>query len=213
MTGEARRQRGRFSMRGSGGTERRRRQFIFVVSILFALIFVGKALLPQQTIHYAMDSLQSYTNTSLKEYLIPLAPLHASVLPGDTLSGQRSRPTLEAAASLNDVGGLLPPEIESSVGDGEILSPFDVSASSKVAVMIENRIQKSLIPLILHFASVLGPEWPIIIYTNTESLGMFASSAAFDRYRKTGRIQIRLLPITVLFTNYESINSFLTKPW
>jgi len=91
--------------------------------------------------------------------------------------------------------------------------PYNGTIYEKVAVMIEDRPRKNLAALILHFSSVLGPSWPIIIYTSSENLGTFSSSAALGRHLRSGIISIRILPSTVLFTNSDSVSSFLTKPW
>jgi hypothetical protein len=85
--------------------------------------------------------------------------------------------------------------------------------TSKAAVIIETRFRANLIPLILHFTAVLGPTWPIIVYTSAESVGLFSASAALGRYLHSGLIQIRVLPQTVLFTSAASVNAFMTKPW
>lgn len=85
--------------------------------------------------------------------------------------------------------------------------------STKAAVIIETRFRTNLIPLILHFSSVLGPTWPILIYTSAESVGLFSASSALARYLHSGLMQIRILPQTVLFTNSDSVNSFMTKSW
>ncbi len=79
--------------------------------------------------------------------------------------------------------------------------------------MIEDRPRTNLIPLIMHFSAVLGPSWPIVIYTSSENVGIFSSSAAFRRQLRSGVVQIRILPSTVLFTNSDSVSAFLTKPW
>lgn len=91
--------------------------------------------------------------------------------------------------------------------------PFNGTMVDKVAVIIEDRPRTNLIPLMLHFSSVLGPAWPIIMYTSEENAGLFATSEALARYMNIGIIQIRHLPPTVLFTNSDSVSSFLTKAW
>jgi len=90
---------------------------------------------------------------------------------------------------------------------------FNGTITTKAAVIVETRFRTNLIPLILHFSSVLGPTWPIIIYTSAESVGQFSASAALSRYLKSGAIQVRMLPQTVLFTNSDSVNQFMTTPW
>jgi hypothetical protein len=91
--------------------------------------------------------------------------------------------------------------------------PFNGTFMDKVAVIIEDRPRTNLIPLVLHFSTVLGPSWPIIIYTSSENIGIFTSSHALRRHLESGIISIRYLPKTVLFTNSDSVSSFLTQPW
>jgi hypothetical protein len=90
---------------------------------------------------------------------------------------------------------------------------FNANASSKVAVIIETRYRSNLIPLILHFSTVLGPTWPILIYTDEQHVGNFSASAPLARYMKSGLIQIRTLPSTVVFSNSNSVSAFLTQKW
>jgi hypothetical protein len=52
-----------------------------------------------------------------------------------------------------------------------------------------------------------------IVYTSPEALGQFSTSAALARYLKSKTIQIRTLPQTVLFTNSDSVNKFMTEKW
>jgi len=105
----------------------------------------------------------------------------------------------------------------SAAGDGQSTpNPKTLSnstISTKAAVIVETRFRTNLVPLILHFSGVLGPSWPILIYTSAESIGQFSSSAALGRYLRSGAIQIRLLPQTVLFTNSDSVNEFMTEKW
>jgi hypothetical protein len=90
---------------------------------------------------------------------------------------------------------------------------FNIRNTTKAAVIIETRFRTNLIPLILHFSSVLGPTWPILIYTSAESVTLFGASSALARYLHSGLIQIRILPQTVYFTNSDSVNAFFTKTW
>ncbi|PMD43408.1 hypothetical protein L207DRAFT_542677 [Hyaloscypha variabilis F] len=105
----------------------------------------------------------------------------------------------------------------SAAGDGQstpnLKTLSNSTISTKAAVIVETRFRTNLVPLILHFSGVLGPSWPILIYTSAESIGQFSSSAALGRYLRSGAIQIRLLPQTVLFTNSDSVNEFMTEKW
>ncbi len=65
----------------------------------------------------------------------------------------------------------------------------------------------------LHFSAVLGPDWPVIIYTSAENFGSFSTSRALLRHQAAGRIVIRALPEGLYFPNWDSVSSFLTTPW
>ncbi|KAH8768007.1 hypothetical protein BGZ57DRAFT_472684 [Hyaloscypha finlandica] len=90
---------------------------------------------------------------------------------------------------------------------------FNGTLATKVAVIVETQFRTNLIPLVLHFSGVLGPSWPILIYTSMESVAQFSASAALNRYLKSGTVQIRMLPQTVLFTNSDSVDEFMTTKW
>lgn len=90
---------------------------------------------------------------------------------------------------------------------------LNVSTSPKVAVIIETRSPGYIVPLILHFSAVLGPSWPVIVYTEAENFGRFSSSASFKRLQQSGRINVRPLPDGLYFPNWASVSNFLTKPW
>lgn len=100
-----------------------------------------------------------------------------------------------------------------ATGDPNAITPTNGTIADRVAVMIEDRPRTNLIPLILHFSTVLGPAWPVIIYTSQENVATFSASAALARHLRTGTISIRVLPLTVLFTNSDSVSKFLTQPW
>lgn len=86
-----------------------------------------------------------------------------------------------------------------------------LSITDKVAVIIENRLFNSLIPLILHFAAVLGPTWPIILYTSSEVMDSLQNSTALARMER--QIQVRPLPAGTEFRTHGSVSKFLTDRW
>jgi hypothetical protein len=89
----------------------------------------------------------------------------------------------------------------------------NISTSNKVAVIIETRKYNTIIPLILHFATVLGPSWPIVIFTNSENFGTFTTSHALLRYQQAGRVHIRPLEEGTYFPSWNSVSWFMTKKW
>ena len=178
-------------MAGLTSVEERRRKsrnILFAAFIVLAILWTGKLTFPQHTVA-----------TVYTDHLAPSRP------PSQP-SNSAARPSPTAPAK-----GQPTPKLGDSIaiitGDEGLLN------SSKAAVIIETRFRTNLIPLILHFSSVLGPSWPILIYTSAESVGLFAASAALTRYLHSGQIQVRILPQTVLFTNSDSVNAFMTKKW
>ncbi|KAH6654012.1 hypothetical protein BKA67DRAFT_267830 [Truncatella angustata] len=85
--------------------------------------------------------------------------------------------------------------------------------TDRVAVIIENRPLENLIPVMLHFHSVLGPEWPIIFYTVPATAANLSVSAPFRRAVDEGRIEVRFLPSTASLSSHRAVSLFLTDAW
>jgi hypothetical protein len=87
----------------------------------------------------------------------------------------------------------------------------------RVAAIVETRPLRSLIPLILHFANVLGPEWPILFFTRASTVRTLEAfgqgSQPFKRMVKNGRVKIIELPTHAYLENYEGVASFLASKW
>jgi Protein of unknown function (DUF5672) len=81
--------------------------------------------------------------------------------------------------------------------------------SAKVATLIELRPMANLVPLILHFASVLGPTWPIRIFHSTENAAIFKTSHAMKQYVVSGRIVLTEMPAETSFKNHNAVSEFL----
>lgn len=82
----------------------------------------------------------------------------------------------------------------------------------KAAVIMETRPLNNLIPLILHFSTVLGPDWPVILYTST-NLTHLIDSAALRQSMASGHVIIRYLPEGLHFETHFDVSLFLTEPW
>ncbi|KAK9781896.1 hypothetical protein AB5N19_06327 [Seiridium cardinale] len=85
--------------------------------------------------------------------------------------------------------------------------------TDRAAVIMENRPLENLVPVMLHFHSVLGPEWPLIFYTIPETAANLSASAPFKRAVDEGRIQIRFLPDSVTFSSHRAVSLFLAEAW
>lgn len=95
--------------------------------------------------------------------------------------------------------------------------PKAAEPKSKVAVILETRPLENLLPLILHFSSVLGPQWPIHIFTSPLNAMSLQLSAAFNRLLHAKQIQLRDLPHGLLpdFPIHEpnQRSGLLTQSW
>ncbi len=92
-------------------------------------------------------------------------------------------------------------------------NPSTSLSTSKVAVIVENRALDNLIPIILHFSSVLGSDWPIHIFTSEGNMGIFSASVPFQREVTAGRFRVRSLPPEEGLNTHASVSGFFTKPW
>lgn len=79
-------------------------------------------------------------------------------------------------------------------------------------MIIETNPPPNIIPLILHFSAVLGPNWSIILFT-LESTWRLPSSPAFRRAVAHGQVKIRFLPAQTDLSNSDSVSLFLASPW
>lgn len=92
--------------------------------------------------------------------------------------------------------------------------PEPVPFPDSVAVIMETdpNAVANLVPLMLHFASVLGPKWPIVLVTSLANWTEPASPA-FLRLLREDRIRIHFLPEGTTFPDHASVSVFLTQPW
>jgi hypothetical protein len=72
----------------------------------------------------------------------------------------------------------------------------------EVAVIFETRPLSYLLPLLLHFSSVLGAEWPMYVFTPPSTVKTLEKSLAFNQSVDDGRIKHRglLMVCTILGT-------------
>ncbi|KAG4439431.1 hypothetical protein IFR05_005078 [Cadophora sp. M221] len=89
-------------------------------------------------------------------------------------------------------------------------SPAGPFVITNVAAIIENRPIDQLVPLLVHFSSILGTNWPIFLFT---SQNVIPSSTTFNQLIDEERLIIRFLPPTVDFNDRLDVSGFLTKPW
>lgn len=78
---------------------------------------------------------------------------------------------------------------------------------------METRATPNLVPIILHFSSVLGPTWPIKIFTISDAQTNMTKSLPLQRKVADGTVQFVILPATADFKEHSAVSAFLTKRW
>jgi hypothetical protein len=94
-------------------------------------------------------------------------------------------------------------------------SPHSVAPLNRLtAVLILPDITstENLVPLLLHFSSVLGPAWSVVLYTIQANWAV-PSSASMRRALDDGQVQVRFLPPEFASQTNEDVSAFLATPW
>lgn len=89
-------------------------------------------------------------------------------------------------------------------------SPFNVT---KVALLIENRPKPILVPLMLHFMSVVPPDWRFRFMGSIESVAYVNQSYAIRNQVAIGKLDLTYIPMNMSVAGQEMISRFLTNLW
>ncbi|KAI2630519.1 hypothetical protein GGS21DRAFT_540161 [Xylaria nigripes] len=89
-------------------------------------------------------------------------------------------------------------------------SPFNVS---KVALLIEDRALPNLAPLLLHFISVVPPDWRFRFMGSPESVSSVNGSIAVRSQVESGKLDLTYIPTNMSTKGQEMISRFLTNLW
>ncbi len=79
-------------------------------------------------------------------------------------------------------------------------------------MIIDTRIPDNLVPLILHFAMVLGPSWTVVLFT-MEAAWEMPASPPFRRAVQAGQVRIQFLPADTNLKKWKTVSWFFTRPW
>ncbi|KAK1826952.1 hypothetical protein QBC39DRAFT_421801 [Podospora conica] len=85
--------------------------------------------------------------------------------------------------------------------------------SSRLALLIENRPSPVLSPLMLHFISVVPPDWTFRFMGSPTSVAHLNSSVAIRAHVATGKLQLTHIPANMTTNSQEEISRFLTNLW
>ncbi|CAK7214478.1 hypothetical protein SBRCBS47491_002156 [Sporothrix bragantina] len=105
---------------------------------------------------------------------------------------------------------------EADVGTSSTNPGFRIG--DKVALISDTEYSVRLVPLIMHFHAVLGPEWPIVFYTSNETRDKLnevngSASAIWQRTVASGAIDVRIIPDEWNMTTRQGVNVYLSRPW
>ncbi|TGO11142.1 hypothetical protein BTUL_0116g00060 [Botrytis tulipae] len=84
---------------------------------------------------------------------------------------------------------------------------------SKVALLIENRVNPILSPLMLHFMSVVPPDWRFRFMGSLESVALMNTSRAIRQHVKSGKLDLTYIPANMSTGSQEEVSRFLTNLW
>jgi hypothetical protein len=84
---------------------------------------------------------------------------------------------------------------------------------SKLALLIENRPQGIIAPMMLHFMAVLPPDWKFRFMGSEESVAHVNKSAAVRRQARAGKLDLTYIPRNMSVNGQEEISRFLTTLW
>lgn len=84
---------------------------------------------------------------------------------------------------------------------------------SKVALLIENRINPILAPLMLHFISVVPPDWRFRFMGSVPSVEYLNRSMAIREHVAAGKLDLTYIPANMSTGSQEEISRFLTNLW
>lgn len=91
--------------------------------------------------------------------------------------------------------------------------PPSIYNSSKVALLIENRPNPILAPLMLHFMSVVPPDWRFRFMGSLESVQSINQSLAIRNMVEIGKLDLTYIPANMSTASQELISRFLTNRW
>ncbi|POS74847.1 hypothetical protein DHEL01_v206763 [Diaporthe helianthi] len=89
-------------------------------------------------------------------------------------------------------------------------TPFN---ESKVALLIENRANPILAPLMLHFISVVPPDWRFRFMGSVESVEHLNKSVSIRQQVDVGKLDLTYIPSNMSVSSQEEISRFLTTLW
>ncbi|KAJ9139349.1 hypothetical protein NKR23_g7916 [Pleurostoma richardsiae] len=192
---------------GPGSTEAWPRSRKTVLSLLGALILVwllGTSHIFRPEVAESSKAPEPLVQTG--QDVVPVSPA--------AIATPLATPTPDKEAESHINSAISTPQHATVQAPAAVPAPPQDPPVLNMAVLMEtdpNRVP-SLVPIMLHFANVLGPKWPVVLLTAQENWSL-PDSRVFRRMLEEGRIRIKFLPQGTKFPNHHSVSAFLTQPW
>ncbi|RSL62254.1 hypothetical protein CEP51_013499 [Fusarium floridanum] len=85
--------------------------------------------------------------------------------------------------------------------------------ASKLALLVETRPLPILAPLILHFISVVPPDWPFLFMGSHDSIEAINASFAIRQRVMEGKLTLTPVPTNMSVQSQEMVSRFFTNSW
>lgn len=85
--------------------------------------------------------------------------------------------------------------------------------SSKLALLVETRPLPILAPLLLHFISVVPPDWPFLFMGSHVSIATINTSFAIRQRVMEGKLTLAPVPANMSVQGQEMVSRFFTNLW
>ncbi|KAJ3151303.1 hypothetical protein HDU89_002142 [Geranomyces variabilis] len=82
---------------------------------------------------------------------------------------------------------------------------------TKLALLIEMRPLRTMVPMLLHYMATLPDDWPFMLMHSAEVTPVIQRSAAIKRYIKSKKLTLYLLPAEIKLQNSGDVSHFLTR--
>ncbi|KAJ3162081.1 hypothetical protein HDU86_005779 [Geranomyces michiganensis] len=82
---------------------------------------------------------------------------------------------------------------------------------TKIALLIEMRPLRTLIPILLHYMATLPDDWPFLLMHSAEVKPLLTRSAAIKRYIASKKLTLDQLPAEIKLGSSGDVSEFLTR--
>ncbi|KAJ3166101.1 hypothetical protein HDU88_003648 [Geranomyces variabilis] len=88
---------------------------------------------------------------------------------------------------------------------------ISVLNKTKIALLIELRPERTLIPILLHYMATVPEDWPFMLMHSAEVVPLLNRSAAIKKYIQSGKLTAMQLPETIQLKDRQDVSFFLTQ--